>query len=77
MVRAGFALGIFSSMGAVAAPIGLALGRFLTELDWHLIFWINVPLGLIVATIALTALPAPSPTPGRVDLPAQSQPPAR
>lgn len=62
------ALGIFSSMGAVAAPIGLALGGFLTELDWHLIFWINVPLGLIVATIALTALPAPSPTPGQVDL---------
>ncbi len=62
------ALGIFSSMGAVAAPIGLALGGFLTELDWHLIFWINVPLGVIIAAIALTALPAPSPTPGPVDL---------
>lgn len=62
------ALGIFSSMGAVAAPIGLALGGFLTEFDWHLIFWINVPLGVIITAIALTALPAPSPTPGPVDL---------
>lgn len=62
------ALGIFSSMGAVAAPIGLVLGGFLTEVDWHLIFWINVPLGLVIAAVAVAALPAPSRTPAPVDL---------
>lgn len=62
------ALGIFSSMGAVAAPFGLALGGFLTGIDWHLIFWINVPLGVIITAVALTALPAPSRTPAPVDL---------
>lgn len=62
------ALGIFSSMGAVAAPFGLALGGLLTEIDWHLIFWINVPLGVIITTVALTALPASSRTPAPVDL---------
>jgi EmrB/QacA subfamily drug resistance transporter len=62
------ALGIFSSMGAVAAPFGLALGGFLAEIDWHLIFWINVPLGIIITAVALTALPTPSRTPAPVDL---------
>lgn len=62
------ALGIFSSMGAVAAPFGLALGGFLSEIDWHLIFWINVPLGIIITVVALTALPVPSRTPAPVDL---------
>jgi MFS family permease len=62
------ALGIFSSMGAVAAPFGLALGGLLTEIDWHLIFWINVPLGVIITAVALTALPASSRTPVPVDL---------
>jgi EmrB/QacA subfamily drug resistance transporter len=62
------ALGIFSSMGAVAAPIGLAFGGLLTEVDWHLIFWINVPLGVIITVVALSALPAPSRTPTSVDL---------
>ncbi|MGO2110995.1 MAG: MFS transporter [Pseudoclavibacter sp.] len=62
------ALAIFASMGAVAAPIGLALGGFLTELDWHLIFWINVPLGVMITAIAFMALPAPSTAPIAVDL---------
>ncbi|RKS04838.1 EmrB/QacA subfamily drug resistance transporter [Nocardiopsis sp. Huas11] len=62
------ALGVFGSMGAIAAPIGLALGGFLTEFDWRLIFWINVPLGAAVAAIALATLPSPSPTRGSVDL---------
>ncbi|MEU4362504.1 MFS transporter [Promicromonospora sp. NPDC023987] len=62
------ALGIFSSMGAVAAPFGLALGGLLTEIDWHLIFWINVPLGVIITAVALTALPTSSRTQAPVDL---------
>ena len=62
------ALGIFSSMGAVAAPFGLALGGFLSGIDWHLIFWINVPLGVVITAVALTALPAPSRTRAPVDL---------
>ncbi|SDU58632.1 MFS transporter [Jiangella alkaliphila] len=62
------ALGIFASLGAVAAPIGLTVGGFFTELDWHLIFWTNVPLGVIITAIALTGLPAPPPTPTPVDL---------
>jgi MFS family permease len=62
------ALGIFGSMGAVAAPFGLALGGFLAEIDWHLIFWINVPLGVVITAVALTALPASSGKPAPVDL---------
>ncbi len=62
------ALGVFASLGAVAAPVGLALGGLLAEVDWHLIFWINVPLGVLVTAIALTALPAPAPTPAPIDV---------
>lgn len=51
------ALGIFSGMAGVAAPIGLVLGGVLAEINWHLIFWINVPLGTAVAVAAVRLLP--------------------
>lgn len=62
------ALGIFSGMAGVAAPVGLVLGGLLTGVDWHLIFWINVPLGLAVALVSLRALPPSIRTRGQVDL---------
>lgn len=62
------ALGIFSGMAGVAAPVGLVFGGLVTGIDWHLIFWINVPLGLAVALIGPRALPPSTPGSGSVDL---------
>jgi MFS family permease len=64
------ALGMFSGMAGVAAPAGLVLGGALTAVSWRWIFLINVPVGLIVVTAGLRALPAPQRRAGtRVDLP--------
>ena len=65
------ALGIWAGISAVALGIGPLAGGALVDLDWRLIFWINLPIA--AAGIAITALAAPeSKDPGsgrRVDLP--------
>ncbi|WP_433831173.1 MFS transporter [Actinoplanes sp. CA-015351] len=52
------AIGIFSGMAGVAAPVGLVLGGLLTTAAWQWIFLINLPIGLIVLVAALRLLPA-------------------
>jgi EmrB/QacA subfamily drug resistance transporter len=65
------ALGIWAGISAVALGIGPLAGGVLVDVDWRLIFWINLPIAVI--GIAITALAAPESTdPGsgrRIDLP--------
>lgn len=65
------ALGIWAGISAVALGIGPLAGGALVDLDWRLIFWINLPIAAL--GIAIMALAAPESTdPGsgrRVDLP--------
>ncbi|QLY34820.1 MFS transporter [Nocardia huaxiensis] len=42
------AIAILGSMVAVGSIGGLVLGGAMTELDWRLIFWINVPIGALI-----------------------------
>jgi EmrB/QacA subfamily drug resistance transporter len=64
------ALGIWAGISAIALGIGPLAGGVLVDLDWRLIFWINLPVAAI--GIAITALAAPESTdPGsgrRIDL---------
>jgi EmrB/QacA subfamily drug resistance transporter len=49
------ALGIWSAISAVALAIGPLVGGALVELDWRLIFWINLPLcavGIAITRVA-------------------------
>ncbi len=57
--RLGTAFGMYG-LGAVVAPaIGPALGGYLVEyVNWRLIFFINVPIGILGAIAAALALPA-------------------
>ncbi|WP_353943838.1 MFS transporter [Streptomyces sp. HUAS MG91] len=52
------AIGVFSFTGAAGASIGQVLGGVLTDvLDWHWIFFINLPIGAAVLALAVPALP--------------------
>ncbi|WP_275408016.1 MFS transporter [Streptomyces sp. SID14515] len=53
------AIAVFSFTGAAGASIGQVLGGVLTDaLNWHWIFFINLPIGLAVLLVARRVLPA-------------------
>jgi EmrB/QacA subfamily drug resistance transporter len=58
------ALGVWGAVGGAGAAIGVLLGGTLTELvDWRAIFFINLPVGLVLAAGALRVVPADSARP--------------
>jgi len=56
--RRGWALGIFFSVTGLAVAAGPLVGGAITEgIAWQWIFWINVPLGLMLVPPALARIP--------------------
>jgi MFS family permease len=48
------AIGVFSFVASAGASIGLLAGGVLTQgIDWHWIFFVNVPIGIVTAALAL------------------------
>ncbi|MCX4447462.1 MFS transporter [Streptomyces sp. NBC_01789] len=68
--RRGMALGIFSAATGLAVASGPLIGGSLTEhISWQWIFWLNVPIGLLLLPLARFRL-AESHAPGaRLDIP--------
>ncbi|MEU2022680.1 DHA2 family efflux MFS transporter permease subunit [Streptomyces sp. NPDC016469] len=68
--RRGMALGIFSAATGLAVASGPLIGGSLTEhISWQWIFWLNVPIGLLLLPLARFRL-AESYAPGaRLDIP--------
>ncbi|HXF32539.1 MAG TPA: DHA2 family efflux MFS transporter permease subunit [Solirubrobacterales bacterium] len=55
--KRGIALGVWSGISGVAVALGPLVGGAVIELaDWHWIFWINVPIGLLLAPLAARKL---------------------
>ncbi len=53
------AMGVFGFVAAGGGSIGVLLGGVLTDsLDWHWIFLVNVPIGVLVVALSLKLLPA-------------------
>jgi len=53
------AMGIFGFVMAGGGSIGVLLGGLLTNaLDWHWIFLVNLPIGIVVFALCLVLLPA-------------------
>lgn len=46
------AMGVFAAMSGAGAAVGFILGGALTELDWRWNFYINLPIGVLVAWLA-------------------------
>jgi EmrB/QacA subfamily drug resistance transporter len=58
------ALGVWGAVGGAGAAVGVLLGGALTELvDWRAIFFINLPIGALLAAGALHVVPADSERP--------------
>jgi len=68
--RRGAALGTFFALTGLAVAAGPLVGGAVAEgLAWQWIFWINVPIGLAVAPLALARIPESFGPDRRLDLP--------
>jgi EmrB/QacA subfamily drug resistance transporter len=55
--RRGIAIGIWSGISGIAVALGPLVGGAVVQLSsWHWIFWINVPIGLVLVPLAATRL---------------------
>jgi EmrB/QacA subfamily drug resistance transporter len=51
------ALGIWAAVSALALAIGPLIGGLLVDVDWRLIFWINVPVLALGAAVMVAVVP--------------------
>jgi EmrB/QacA subfamily drug resistance transporter len=52
------ALAAWGAVGGAGAAVGVLFGGLLTEFDWRLIFYVNLPVAVALAAAALTVVPA-------------------
>ena len=68
--RRGLIVGIYGGLAGLAVAAGPLVGGAVTQsLGWHWIFWLNVPIGLLAATLGLRLLPESHGAAQRLDLP--------
>src|ERR687887_747033 len=68
--RRGLALGAWGGISGLAVAIGpLVGGAVVSGISWHWIFWLNVPIGLVLAPLALARLDETHGPSERLDLP--------
>ena len=64
------AMGVYAAMSVAGAAVGLIAGGLLVNyLSWRWVFFVNVPIGLLVAALATRVLPESQRSTGRFDLP--------
>ena len=68
--RRGLALGIWGGVGGLAIALGPLVGGAIVDgISWHWIFWVNVPIGLVLAPLALARLEETRGADSSLDLP--------
>ncbi len=67
--RRGLIVGIYGGLAGLAVAMGPIVGGAIAQsIDWHWIFWINVPIGVTVVLLGLRVLPESYGAPERLDL---------
>jgi len=68
--RRGMAIGVWSGISGIAVALGPLVGGAVVQgISWHWIFWINVPIGLVVLPLAARQLRESRGPYGTLDLP--------
>jgi EmrB/QacA subfamily drug resistance transporter len=67
--RRGMIVGIYGGLAGLAVALGPIVGGAVAQsIDWHWIFWINVPIGVAAVLLGLRLLPESYGAPERLDL---------
>jgi EmrB/QacA subfamily drug resistance transporter len=67
--RRGMIVGIYGGLAGLAVAMGPIVGGAVTQsIDWHWIFWINVPIGVTAVVLSLRLLPESYGAPERLDV---------
>ena len=67
--RRGMIVGIYGGLAGLAVAMGPIVGGAVTQgIDWHWIFWINVPIGVMAVLLGVRLLPESYGAPERLDL---------
>lgn len=67
--RRGMIVGAYGGLAGLAVAAGPIIGGALTQgLDWHWVFWINIPIGLVSIVLSLRFLPESFGSLERLDL---------
>ncbi|HUA74241.1 MAG TPA: DHA2 family efflux MFS transporter permease subunit [Solirubrobacteraceae bacterium] len=67
--RRGLIVGVYGGLAGLAVAIGPLVGGAVTQgIDWHWIFWINVPIGLVAVAFSARLLPESHGAPKSLDL---------
>jgi EmrB/QacA subfamily drug resistance transporter len=67
--KRGMIVGVYGGLAGLAVALGPLVGGVVTEgIDWHWIFWINVPIGVVAALLGSRLLPESSGPAERLDL---------
>jgi EmrB/QacA subfamily drug resistance transporter len=65
----GRAMGVYAGVSMIFLAMGPLLGGVLTQdVSWRAVFWINVPIGIVMLVLAHVTVPRSTPIPGaRID----------
>jgi EmrB/QacA subfamily drug resistance transporter len=67
--KRGMIVGVYGGLAGLAVALGPVVGGVVTEgLDWHWIFWLNVPIGVVATLLGLRVLPESYGASERLDL---------
>ena len=67
--KRGMIVGVYGGLAGLAVALGPIVGGAVTEgINWHWIFWINVPIGLAAVLLGRRLLPESHGAPERLDL---------